>query len=512
MLQAAFTQYGQGNLAAAEALLLQVLAAEREQPDAMRLLGEVLADRGRFGEAITLLQRLLRLQPGNAPAHYAIGNAYRRAGSLDAAITAYRSSVALEPNFAGSHHGLGLAYASTERDPEALAHFRQATRLQPDWAPGWKSLGLTHAKLGEIEAAEAALRRAVALQPMMAEAQRHLAALRRQPADQAELRALTARAANPGTASEERIELAFTLGRLNEKAGAYDTAFAHFAAGNRLLRDVLAKAKRSFDRNRLHRDVDQIIAKFPRAVFANYDGLGNSTGQPVFIVGMPRAGSTLFEQIAASHPSVLGAGEQRGIGAIARRFGWAPSPAWTEQSIAASAREYLDSLPDTDAERIIDKMPDNIFQLGLIAVLFPNARVIFCERDPRDLAISCFFQLFSEPHGFDTDLGDIAFRIRELERLKAHWMAALPLRCLSFSYEELVADPEAESRRLIAFLGLEWDEKCLDFHKSKRPVRTASWAQVRQPLYATSSGRWKHYQSHLAPFLQALSDTGSPGH
>jgi hypothetical protein len=220
---------------------------------------------------------------------------------------------------------------------------------------------------------------------------------------------------------------------------------------------------------------------------------------------MPRSGSSLFEQIAASHPLVFGAGERFGIGAIAQRLGWAPSPAWTPASIAEAADRYLAEVPADGAERIIDKMPDNIFQLGLIATLFPNARIIFCERDPRDLALSCFFQHFAQPYGFDTDLEDIGFRIQELERLKSHWLQALPLRCLTFSYEQLLAAPEAESRRLIDFLGLEWDEKCLAFHQTERVVRTASWSQVRKPLYSDSAGRWKNYQAHLEGSKQPLS-------
>ncbi len=227
---------------------------------------------------------------------------------------------------------------------------------------------------------------------------------------------------------------------------------------------------------------------------------GDATAAPVFILGMPRAGSSLFEQIAASHSMVFGAGERSGIGEISAQLGWAPGPAWTAENFAAAARHYLDGLPPgaKTKPRVIDKMPDNVFQLGLIATLFPKVRVIFCGRDARDVALSCFFQRFAMPYSFDTDLADCAFRIREVERLSAHWRRVLPLSHMTMSYEELLANPEAESRRLIAFLGLEWEPQCLDFHRTPRAVRTASLAQVRRPLYQDSVGRWRRYQAHLA--------------
>lgn len=502
-LEAAFGRLSQGDPAAAESLLRQVLAADPNQPDAMRLLGEALNDQGRFGEAVDLLRGLVALRPADAQALYSLGNACRLGGNIEAAIAAYRASIARDPGFAGSHHGLGAAYRSSERERDAVEHFRLAAKLQPGWPQVWKDLGLTFAALGDLALAEAALGRAVSLQPSLGDAQRHLAALRQQPPSEAEFASLAARAKDLRTPSAERTELHFALGRLADTAGKFDTAFGHYAAANGLLRAELNRSGKGFDRQRLHSDIDRIIGSFSPPAFTAFAGWGNPSEQPVFIVGMPRAGSSLIEQIAASHRRVFGAGERYAIGGIARRLGWAPSLAWTQQAIATAAAEYLAYQPATDAARIIDKMLDNIFQLGLIAILFPKARIIFCERDPRDLALSCFFQHFSKPYGFDTDLKDIAFRIRELERLKAHWLETLPLQCLTFSYENLLAAPEAECRRLIAFLGLDWDANCLAFHRTERVVRTASWSQVRKPLYSDSAGRWKNYQSYLETVFEA---------
>ncbi len=402
-------------------------------------------------------------------------------------------------DMAAARHEQGLALRQAGREAEAAAAFRAATQARPDAPLPWKDLGLSLAITGDLAGAEAALTRAVALAPGFGEAQRHLAALRRQAAN---IPALQAALATPNLPAPERVELLFALARQQEAQGAYDPAFAAAREANGIVRAALAAAGRGFDRARLHRDIGRIAAAFPAGGF----GAGaDPTEAPVFIVGMPRAGSSLVEQIAASHSKVFGAGEQDGIGRIAAQLGWSPNPRWTPQALKEAARAYLAPIARQarGAARIIDKMPDNIFQLGLIAHLFPKARVIFCVRDKRDVAISCFFQHFAAPLGFDTDLADCAFRMAELERLVAHWRAALPLRQMTLSYEALLQNPEAESRRLIEFLGLEWEAACLDFHQTKREVRTASWSQVRQPLYQSSSGRWRHYATHLPPELAA---------
>jgi len=495
----------QGNLAAAETRFRQVLAAAPGHTEAMRLLGELLADRGQFDASIALLRRLVGLEPRNFHAHYALGNAYRLSGQLELAIAAYRASIALEARFAGTHHGIAAALRSAWQERQALPHYREAMRLQPDWAIGWRDLGLNLALLGDLAGAEDALQRAVKLQPGLGDAQRHLAAIRQNPASAQEIAELTARARDPRLAAAERVEMLFTLGRLAEKNRDFDAAFGHFEAANKLLRGQLQNAGKAFDPARLTADIDRIIAAFSTDVFETYAGLGNGSEAPVFIVGMPRAGSTLFEQIAASHSEVFGAGERQEIGGISNRIGWAPSPAWSLGAIAASAAEYIAAVPvPPGMTRSIDKMPDNIFQLGLIAVLFPNARIIFCERDRRDLALSCYFQRFAQPYGFDTDLRDIALRIQALDRLRSHWLRVLPLRCMTFSYEGLLKDPATQARRLIEFLGLNWEDKCLAFHETDRVVRTASWAQVRKPLYQDSLDRWKNYAAHLGPLFDVL--------
>jgi tetratricopeptide (TPR) repeat protein len=500
LLATGFAHYQRGDLKNAEACFRSALAEAPDDPDASRLLGEVLIDLGRSGEAISLLQRQMARDPKSALAAYALGTAYRRSGRNGEAISSYQAALAAQPNFDAALHGLGLALRSAERETEALECFRLAARARPDWAVAWKDLGLTFAILGDLPMAQAALQRAVALQPGLGDAQRHLAALRNDAADQAELIRLKAACDDPSTNPGERIEMLFALGRLSDKAGLFADAFENFSTANSLLRAEQAKAGHGFDRAGLAGIVDALTAAFSPEFFHDHAGWGEPSESPVFIVGMPRAGSSLIEQIAASHSKVFGAGERHDIGDITKGIGGIPNPAWTRQTIAGAARRYLAASRGgaKTARVVIDKMPDNILALGLIATLFPNARVIFCSRDPRAVALSCFFQNFAQPYGFDTDLQDCAFRIREMDRLRVHWETVLPVRHITMSYERLVADPEGESRRLIVFLGLEWESNCLEFHLNLRPVRTASYAQVRRPLYRDAVEHWRHYERFLS--------------
>ncbi len=502
-MELAFQRHQQGDLAGAETLYRQILRATPDQPDATRLLGEVLIDRGKTAEAIALLRRFIDIQPGHFISHYTLATAYRMAGQTGPAIAAYQESLARNPQFAGAHHGLGAALRTAEREAEAASSFRQAIKYKPDWGQAWQDLGLALAVLGDLPEAAAAFERAVALDPGLGAARRHLAALRHAP-EQADL--LQSRAKDAKTPVKEKIEILFTLGRLSDKMDQFDAAFSYFAQANALLRAVQAKSGLGYNRARMASDVDRLIATFTAEFFVARGAVGDASELPVFILGMPRAGSSLFEQIAASHSQVFGAGEGKGIGQIAARIGWGPSPAWTAESLSTAAAGYLQTMRAKSgaALRVIDKMPDNVFQLGLVATLFPNARVIFCARDPMDTCLSCFFQHFAEPYGFDTDLQDCAHRYQQIARLTAHWQRVLPLRMMTMSYESLLGDLQGEARRMIDFLGLEWEAECLNYYQATRPVRTASWSQVRQPLYQTAQGRWRAYAAHLQPLKAAF--------
>jgi hypothetical protein len=341
----------------------------------------------------------------------------------------------------------------------------------------------------------------------LADAYRNLANCRRLTADDPEMARIAALTARTDLPIEERAAAGFAFAKALDDADRYDEAFAAYDAANRAYR---AAAGDGFDATDLAGRIDRSLADFTAAFFAAVGGWGNPSELPVFIVGLPRSGTSLIEQIAASHSRVFGAGELKTIGEAAVELGPVDAP-WTQAAVRRAADAHLERLRGLGggADRVIDKLPDNIFMLAVIATLYPAARIIFCRRDPRDIGVSCFFQKFSAGLlTFSYDLADCGRRIRETERLAAHWHRVLPLRWLDVRYESLVADLEGESRRLIEFLGLAWEPACLDFHRTIRTVQTASSWQVRQPLYHRSVGRWRHYERHLGPLLQELDHGG----
>jgi hypothetical protein len=312
----------------------------------------------------------------------------------------------------------------------------------------------------------------------------------------------------PGLPIEERAAAGFAIGKALDDAGRFDEAFSAYDRANHMYRDFRAAAGERFHAEELHRQVDETIDAFTPAFLGSVADWGNPSEVPVFILGMPRSGTSLVEQIAASHSQVFGAGELTDIGYLAAEI---------ESIVGEEQRAAVRSLADThldrlrvlggNAKRVTDKLPDNVFMLGVIATLFPAARVIFCRRDPLDICLSCYFQKFRAAQlVYSYDLIDCAKRYLETERLTRHWHRVLPLRMLDVQYEALVGDLDGESRRLISFLGLDWEPACLDFHRTQRTVMTASAWQVRQPLYDRSVRRWRNYQRHLGPLLDALRD------
>ena len=368
--------------------------------------------------------------------------------------------------------------------------------------------------MGRFDEALDCFRRALELDPDLPEAHRSLATTGERAGDDEQLRRLQTVLASPERSVLDRVAAGFALGGLLDNADRYDDAFPAFARANALYRQYRAEAGERFDADALRRETDGLIGVGSAEFFSRVGAWGNPSELPVFIVGMPRSGTTLIEQIAASHSQVFGAGERREIGAIATALtahntdravnAWDPVFARAQADRHAA---WLQALGGASV-RVIDKMPDNVFTLWLIAALFPSARVILSQRDPRDTALSCYFHKFTDGHPFAYDLADCGHRALEVERLATHWLRVLPLEMLVVDYEELVADPEGESRRLIEFLGLDWEPACLDFHKTQRPVFTASSWQVRQPMFTRSIGRWRHYERHLGPLLEVLAQTG----
>jgi tetratricopeptide (TPR) repeat protein len=469
-------------------------------------------------EAIVHLRYALRLRPGSAKAHHQLGVALQRATLLDEAIACHREAVRLQPDYPEAHYFLAAALDGAGRTDDAIACYRRAIAQRPDLSLAWVGLANTLRELGRFTEAIAHYERAIELDPELAAARSGLAGSRRAVDNTAELEGLFRTLKDDRLRDDDRGACYLAVAKLHDDAGRYDEAFAAAAEGNRLLRAAQHARNIRYDHDAVRANSDEIARTFTREFFAERSAWGNESEIPVFIVGYFRSGTTLVEQICASHSRVVGAGELQHVARLAARLQRPPSAAlgWTRELIRRCADTHLERLErmGKGAAYVIDKLPDNLFNLGLIATMFPHARVVFCHRDGRDAALSVFLQRFMRRVAFSTDLTDAGLRWHETERMASLWETRLSLRVHHVQYEALVRDFEAEARTLIAFLGLHWEPRCLEFHKLARLVKTASLWQVRQPIYTRSVGRWRNYYHHLRPLCEVIglgmdADTGA---
>ncbi len=503
--------YHHGNhLDEAEAIYRQVLHYRPRNAEATLYLGVIAGQRGQSQAAVDFIQRAIELKPNWAEAYNNLGRALVELDHLEEALAAHQKALVLEPLSARTHDAVGSVLLKMGEMSRAAESFRQAVALAPDLASSWTGLGATLRAIGHFDEALTCIRKSLAIDPNQPIAYTHLSVSGHQAADTEELRRLAALLDQPGISSDDRIAAGFALAKLLDDENQFDEAFSAYVDANAIVKASRAAKCDQFEINELRGYVDEVMRTFTPQFFSERREWGISSERPVFIVGMPRSGTTLVEQIAASHPDVYGAGERKDIERIAKSLGGdhsAVAYGWTAEQIRTAATTQLAMLHDLDGStaRIIDKMPDNVLKLGLIALLFPSARVIICRRDVRDNCLSCYFQWFNKSgNSFSYDLTDCGRRYKEIDRLSSHWMASLPLKKLEVQYEDLVADLEGQSRRLIDFLSLPWDSKCLEFHKTERTVLTCSTWQVRQPIYTRSVCRWRHYERHLGPLFDAL--------
>ncbi len=473
-----------------------------------------LVNQGRLDEAATQFREALRLRPDAAEAWNNLGNVLFLDGKASEALPCYREALRLCPEYGEACLNLGNALREDDQLEEGLKWYREAVRLRPSLTKAHNNLAVALLELGWTAEAESHLRASLQYNPGSAEVLHILAANGLYGGVDPSPDELTIRIADPGLTPLERSQLHFTLAYLLERGGLGDEAFHHFRAGNVLGRDLARQAGMAFDQAEHSHRIDQLQAFFTPAYFQRVAKLGSPSEVPVFIVGMPRSGSSLVEQILCQHPDMAGVGELRDLPRVAlslpQLLGTAePYPdcvAHLEPAyILQLANGYLNRVQSLVgvARRITDKMLDNFLHLGFIATLFPHARVIHCRRNPLDSCVSAYCQMFRNL-SFTWDLSDLGHYYKEYERLMAHWRTALPLATLEVVYEELVTDLETGSRRLIDFCGLPWDDRCLRFYNNPRAVRTVSKLQVRQPIYRSSVGRWQRYAAHLQPLRAAL--------
>ena len=478
--------------------------------------GIVLARLGRAGAAEQANRRAIALRPDYTDAYLNLGIALKAQSRAEAAADAYRAAIGLDPRNHQAHFNLANVLLEQGQYPQAIESYRRTIALEPRFDAAHNNLGNALKDLGRLEEAGAEYRAALAVNPDFGEAERNLTACRRYAAaDDADARRIEARLRRTDVAPGQRIPLHFALGKIYDDCGNYAAAFAQYHAGNQLKRSSVR-----FDETSVARGVERIMRRFTRDFLLSRAERGSPSERPLFIVGMPRSGTTLVEQVIASHPLAHGAGELSEIfrivdGIAAVSHSAQPYPEGVAdpgaQTIARLATQYEQRLArgaPRSAVRITDKNPLNFRHLGLIALLFPRARIIHCTRDRLDTALSIYFQYFVHGHEYAYDLDDIAGFYRQYERLMQHWHEHLTVPIHTLRYEELVGCTAKTARELLAFAGLPWDERCLSFQHAGSAVRTASAWQVRQPLYTHAVGRWRNYARQLAPLRQALGETG----
>lgn len=570
-----------GRLESARELLETLCAHSPDDAEAQALLGVVLTMAQRYEDAVVRFRNALTLQPAAVSVHNNLGNVLKTLGDAAGAEACYRAALQLNPDYVHACSNLGALLAGMQRMDEAETWLTKATRLAPTFVDAWNHLGNLHLAKSDHPAAATCYRKALELNPGHVDSLCNLADLmafdrradaaealyrdglavapdhpdlrgglarlleRRGRLDEARalihaggaadagnIRILLARSALADRADDpsgvvgtleaalasplsdrQRMDVCFELGRLCDQSGRYEQAFHYYSAGNAL--DGTA-----FDEQAVAGEFDRLTRVFAHDDFRRWPRSGVGSELPVFIVGMPRSGTSLVEQILASHPAVFGAGE---LGAIDRIAADLPAHLGSREPypeclrdlgrpapIRALAEEHLADLQGMapGALRVTDKMPHNFRHLGLIELLYPKARIIHCRRDPRDTCLSIYFNQFNANHPYASDLARLARYYAHYAALMAHWSNLLSLPLMTLDYEALVEDQEGTSRAMIEFLGLDWDAACLRFHTNRRDVDTPSYRQVRKPISDRSVGRWKHYAAFVGDAFGSIAPDG----
>ncbi len=490
----------------------KAIALKPDYAEAYSNRGWALLELERFEGALASCDKAIALKPDYAEAYSNRGNVLQELNRLEEALVSCDKATTLKPDFAEAHSNRGIALYKLYRLEEALVSYEKAVALNPGLADAYSNMGGVLKELGQLDEARAALLKAVDIDPTRASAYFHLADSKRFVPGDPHLAAMEKLVAKPdGLSKTDRIDLDFALGKAYADLKDHRRSFEHLFAANAGKRATI-----SYDEQAALARFDRIETTFTSELIAAKSCGGDPSQRPIFILGMPRSGTTLVEQILASHPMVHGAGELETFREVVLAIRGPDGttipypefvPALDRSALMSIGARYLAAVNDRapKGERVTDKMPSNYYFAGLIHLALPNARIIHTVRDPIDTCISCFSKLFSGAQNHTYDLGELGRYYKGYERLMAHWRRVLPLgQILDVRYEDVVADLETQARRIISYSGLPWNDRCLAFHETDRPVRTASATQVRQPIYKSAVGRWHDYEEFLGPLLTAL--------
>ncbi len=504
----------ENRLAVAEALLRAHLKQFPTDVAAIRMFAEVASRLGRYGDAEKLLERCLGLAPTFTAARHNYAIVLHRQGRSVDALREVETLLEFAPENPGYHNLKAAVLARLGEYGASLETYERVLQQHPKQPKVWMSYGHALKTAGRLEESIDAYRRSLELSPALGEAYWSLANLKTVRFQPADLDAMRAQLARTDLSHADRFHLHFALGKALEDAGDYAGSFDHYERANKLRRKGIA-----YDADELSAHVQRAKALFSREFFAARAGQGCPAPDPIFIVGLPRAGSTLIEQILSSHPAVEGTMELPDIISMARRLGERRSRAQVSrypEILATFGADELRELGEQYLERtriqrktaaplFIDKMPNNWLHTGMIQLILPNAKIIDARRHPLGCCFSNFKQHFARGQHFTYSLEEIGRYYRDYVELMDHFDAVLPGRIHRVHYERMIEHTEAEVRRLLDYCGLPFDEQCLHFYRNERAVRTASSEQVRKPIYRDGIDHWRHYEAWLDPLKKSLN-------
>lgn len=512
LLALAAEHHKEGRFDEAENSYRELLRLRPDNVDALRLLGGVMANRSEFAEAEILFRRAISFAPDFSLAIVDLGRLLQEQHRYPEAVECFSRVVEMEPNSPKPRFMRAAALAPLGRTFEALAEYRRVIEIRPKHAGAWLGLGHTLKTVGHQEEAIEAYRECIRAKPESGEAYWSLANLKTYQLTDEDVREMESSVEKPDDLSDQSmVNFLFALAKASEDKGDYQSAWGYYARGNGKQRML-----EHYDPVQTETTNDEIIEVFNEEFLQAHSGTGLQDSSPIFIVGLPRSGSTLIEQILASHSQVEGTSELPYLGRVATslnrnradgvNYPYAARELGPEH-LTALGQSYLDQAKLHRVEglpRFIDKMPNNFSTVGLLHLILPKAKIIDARRYPLDSTLSCYRQLFAKGQTFVYDLNDIGEYFVQYQRMMDHWHAVLPGRVLTVQYEDLVTDLDNQVRRLLEYCELPWEENCVNFHETERPVRTASSEQVRQPVYTKSVHFWRNYESSLGELIDVL--------
>ena len=475
-------------------------------------LGLALQKQGKLEEAVQAYHRALEISSNDASIYNNLGNVLQEQGKLELAIQAYRFATEINPNYPQAYNNLGNIFRQQDRLEEAIQAYQGAIGIDTGYAEAHGNLGNLLRELGRLEPAIQAYRKVLSINPNTVATHYMLAKTKEHGSYDHEICAMEALLENPSITNMEKVDLYFALGKAFEDLQMYEKAFDFFSIGNKTIRGTI-----EYDISQDEDFFKRLMNTFSKPFLDRHSGCGFDDDTPIFILGMPRSGTSLVEQILSGHNKVYGAGELYDLQQVILTF----NPKGTHHKFP----DHLDQL-DWDefaqfginyvkrlrkysphAYHITDKIPANFLYIGMIKLILPNAKVIHCQRNPIDTCLSCFKNRFALGHRFSYDLQELGKYYQLYRKLMSHWDDVLPNYIFHFQYEDLIVNQETQTRLLLEHCGLEWEESCLSFHQTERLVRTMSASQVRRPLYGDSVGLWKKYETQLQPLTSKLTAT-----